>query len=76
MTQTTTAISVTGQSGQSGTGTGLNKTPSPADMATSQAAFDNANRTGDVPVATETPSSTDNQPLGPEQAPPVTTPCS
>lgn len=70
MQQSATAVTVTVQSGQTGTGTGLDRTPSPEELATSEAAFARANRTGDTPVMTETPIPAGSQPLGPEQPAP------
>lgn len=65
--QSGTASGTSGQGGQTGTGTGLDRTLSPAELATSQAVFERANRTGpDADASQETTPAADQTP-GPEQ---------
>jgi hypothetical protein len=70
MEQSDNTTDVTGQAGQSGTGTGLDRDPSPEELATSAAAFAKANRSGPDPIGTEQPIPENNQVPGPEQSQP------
>jgi hypothetical protein len=70
MEQSDDTKEVTGQAGQSGTGTGLDREPSPEELATSRAAFEKANRSGPDPVGTEEPIPANPEVLGPEQSQP------